>query len=168
MPRPDARRRRGNALIEFTLLGVPLLFITISIVAVSIDMWEFHNLAYSVEQTARYVTVHGATCTQNTNSCTITVGNVATYFKTQALALDPTQVIVKITDGSGTTTCNPVNSCTGSATQFPNPANNSVGSDVTIKATYILKNPVVLFWPPDIDAPADFTVGATSRQRIIF
>ena len=168
MLRPDARHRRGNALIEFTLLGVPLLFITISIVAVSIDMWEFHNLAYSVEQTARYVTVHGATCTQNTNSCTITVGNVATYFKTQALALDPTQVIVMITDGSGTTTCNPVNSCTGSATQFPNPANNSVGSDVTIKATYILKNPVVLFWPPNIDTPADFTVGATSRQRIIF
>ena len=168
MLRPDARHRRGNALIEFTLLGVPLLFITISIVAVSIDMWEFHNLAYSVEQTARYVTVHGATCTQNTNSCTITVGNVATYFKTQALALDPTQVIVTITDGSGTTTCNPVNSCTGSATQFPNPANNSVGSDVTIKATYILKNPVVLFWPPDIDSPSDFTVGATSRQRIIF
>ena len=108
MLRPDARHRRGNALIEFTLLGVPLLFITISIVAVSIDMWEFHNLAYSVEQTARYVTVHGATCTQNTNSCTITVGNVATYFKTQALALDPTQVIVMITDGSGTTTASSI------------------------------------------------------------
>ena len=50
-------KRRGNSLIEFTLLGVPLLFIVISIVAVSIDMWEFHNLAYASELTARYISM---------------------------------------------------------------------------------------------------------------
>lgn len=161
-------RRAGNALIEFTLLGIPLLFTTTSIVAVSIDMWEYHCLAYASEATARYITMHGATCSQNSNSCTITVGNVATYFKSQALALDPAQVIVNITDGSGTTTCNPANSCTASATRFPNAGYNSIGSDVTVKATYILKNPIAMFWPPNFDPPADFTVGATSRQRILF
>ena len=160
--------RKGNALIEFTLLGIPLMFITISIVSVSIDMWEFHNLSYAVQATARYVTMHGETCTKNGNSCTINVGNVATYFKGQALALDPTQVIVKLTDSSGTTTCNPVNNCTSSATQFPASGGNSVGSDVTVKATYVLRNPIALFWPPNEDSPSVFTVGATSRQRVLF
>lgn len=166
------RGRAGNTLIEFTLLGIPLMFITISIVAVSIDMWEFHNLAYASEATSRYVTLHGATCSATTatatNNCTITVGAVASYFKAQALALNSDQVIVNLTDGSGTTTCNPVNSCTSSTTQFPNPLYNSVGSDITVKATYTLVNPIVLFWPPNTDPAGAFTVAATSRQRIVF
>ena len=168
MRQPEARHRNGNALIEFTLLGIPIIFITISIVSVSINMWEFHNLSYAVQATARYVTLHGDTCTRYGNSCVITVGNVATYFKGQALALDPTQVIVKLTDSSGTTTCNPVNNCTSSATQFPASSGNAVGSNVTVKATYVLRNPIALFWPPDEDLPSVFTVGATSRQRILF
>jgi Flp pilus assembly protein TadG len=161
-------RERGNALIEFSLLGIPLLFMTIGIVAISLDMWEFHNLAYATEMTARYVSLHGATCAQSPNACTIRVRDVAAYFSAQALALDPGQVIVTLTDGSGTTTCSPLSTCTATATQFPNAANNSVGSDVTIKASYILKNPIALFWPPDVDVAHDFTVAATSRQRILF
>lgn len=161
-------RRRGNALIEFTLLGIPLTFMTISIVAISIDMWEFHNLAFATEATARYVTLHGATCAANSNSCTITVGNVATFFEGAGLALSSGSVIVTLTDGSGTTTCNPVSTCASSSTQFPNASYNSVGNDVTVSATYVLKNPVAIFWPPDSDPPHDFTVGAKSRQRILF
>ena len=163
-----ANGRRGNALIEFTLLGIPLTFMTISIVAISIDMWEFHNLAFATEATARYVTLHGATCTANSNSCTITVGNVATFFIGAGMALSSGSVILKMTDGSGTTTCNPASSCTGTSTQFPNASYNAVGNDVTISATYILKNPVAIFWPPSSDPPNDFTVGAKSRQRILF
>src|SRR5438067_1963065 len=100
MSESGKRRRAGNTLIEFTLLGIPLMFITISIVAVSIDMWEFHNLAYASEATSRYITLHGATCSAttatSTNSCTITVGTVASYFKSQALALNADQVTVKL------------------------------------------------------------------------
>jgi Flp pilus assembly protein TadG len=162
------RARRGNALIEFTLLGIPIIFISLSIVSVSLDMWQFHSLAYSTEMTARYATVHGATCTANTNSCTITIGNMATYYASQALALDPAQVIVNFTDGSGTTTCNPVNSCNSNATQFPKAAYNSIGMDVKVVATYTLKNPFAMFWPPNSDPASAFSVSATSRQRIGF
>lgn len=160
--------RRGSALIEFTLLGIPILFTAISIVAVSIDMWEFHSLAYSTEATARYATTHGATCTANSNSCTITIGTLATFYSSQAIALDPAQVIVKFTDSSGTVTCNPVNTCYSNSTQFPAALYNSIGMDVKVTATYILKNPVTMFWPPNADPANDFTVGATSRQRILF
>jgi Flp pilus assembly protein TadG len=168
MRRRTKTARNGNSLIEFTLLGIPLLFMTLSIVEISIDMWEFHNLAFVTEATCRYTTMHGATCSQNGNSCTITVGSVATFFQNEAMALSPSAVVVNLTDGSGTTTCNPVNSCTSSATQFPNSSYNSVGSNVTISATYVLKNPVAIFWPPYADPPHDFNVGATSTQRIVF
>lgn len=159
---------RGNALIEFTLLGVPLLFMTIGIVAVSLDMWEYHNLAYSTEATARYIIVHGASCSANSNSCTIRVKDVSAFFESQSMALNRSQVIVTLTDGSGATTCNPVTACDTNTAQFPNATYNSVGSDVTVKATYILKNPLAMYWPPNRDPANDFTVGATSRQRILF
>jgi Flp pilus assembly protein TadG len=160
--------RSGQSMIEFTLLGIPMLFITISVVGMSIDMWEFHTLAYATEMTARMVSVHGATCAANGNTCTIKVGDVAKFFATQSIALNPSSVVVTMTDGSGSTTCNPVNNCNTNTTQFPAASANSVGSDVTITATYTLKNPFAMYWPPDTDASHDYTGGAKSRQRIVF
>ncbi len=146
-----------------------MVFVTISVVYVSLAMWQFHSLAYASEMTARYVSVHGATCAANGNTCTITVGNVATFFTSQAMALDASKVIVKMKDSSGTTTtCNPVNSCNSTSTQFPAASSNSVGSDITITATYGVKSPLAMFWPPDIDWAHDYTLGAQSRQRIMF
>ena len=160
--------RRGNTLIEFTLLGIPMIFIMVSVVSVSIDMWQFLDLPYCVEETARYVTTHGQGCSQNGSNCLITVGNVAAFFESQTAALDPSQVNVTLTDGSGSTNCNPVSACGASSAQFPNAGYNSPGSDVKVQATYVLKNPIAMFWPPDKDGSHDFTVGATSRQRIMF
>lgn len=163
-------RRRGNALIEFTLLGIPMIFILVSIVSVSVDMWEYQNLAWATDQTARYATMHGATCGQNGNSCTANVGTMANYFISAASALNSGSVAVSFTDGSGVATaCNPVNSCTANSTQFPGASYNSVGSDIKVTATYNLSNPIALFWPSGGSVAArSFTVGATSRQRIEF
>ena len=112
--------------------------------------------------------MHGATCSQNGNSCTITVGTIAKFFEAESQALNSGQAIMALTDGSGTTTCNPVSSCTSSSTQFPNASYNSVGSNITVKATYTLKNPFFMYWPPDSDVAHDFTVAATSQARILF
>lgn len=162
-------RRRGSAVLEFTLLGIPVVFLVTSVVSCSIDMWQFYTLSYAVEATARYVVVHGGSCSQNGNSCTITRGAVATFFEGQAPALDTAKVNITITDGSGSTNCNPVTSCTNSVVQFPAAANNSVGSDVTIKATYPLTNPIAMFWPGTSGMRgANFTVGATTTQRILY
>jgi Flp pilus assembly protein TadG len=168
MIRSNNRSRSGQALIEFTLLGIPMVFITISIVCMSIDMWQYQNLAYATETTARYVSTHGASCSQNGNTCTITTGNVATLFASQAMALAADSVNVTLTDSGGSTTCNPVNSCNTGAAQFPSAGHNTVGSDITITATYTLKSPFFMFWPPNTDPAHDFTVGAKSRQRIMF
>jgi Flp pilus assembly protein TadG len=163
-----ARNRRGDNLIEFTLLGIPMLFVTVSLVTVSLDMWEFHELPYACEMTARYAATHGAGCAQNGNTCTITVANMVTFFEGSNISLNANSVNVTLTDGSGATNCNPLSSCASNNSQFPNASYNSTGSDVTVAATYILKNPIIMFWPPNDDPAHDFTVGATSRQRIIF
>ena len=160
--------RRGDTLIEFTLVGIPLIFVAISLVTVSVDMWQFHDLPYSVDMTARYVTSHGQGCSQNGNTCMVTIGNIASYFASQSIALDPSLVNVTLTDGSGSTNCDPLNSCLSNASTFPNTNYNSPGQDITIHATYTLRNPIAMFWPPDRDSGHDFTVGATSRQGIVF
>jgi Flp pilus assembly protein TadG len=162
------RSRSGQSLVEFALMGIPMVFVTISVIYVSLGMWQFFSLAYASDMTARFVSVHGAGCAQNGNTCTITVGNVATFFATQAISLDTSRVTVKMTDGGGTTTCNPVSTCTSTGTAFPNASHYSVGSDITITATYGIRSPLAMFWPPDIDWAHDYTVGAQSRQRIMF
>ncbi len=162
-------KRRGNALIEFTLVGIPVIFLTISVFSISIDMWEFHELPYAVEMTARYAATHGQGCTQSGNTCSLTVGNMVTYFEAQNISLIPSLVNVTFTDGSGSTSCAPISTCAASATTFPHSGSNAPGQDIKVYATYTLKNPVALFWPPTQSAVwQDFTVSATSRQRILF
>src|SRR5438067_11232185 len=88
---------RGFALIEFTLIALPVIFLTISIVEASLAMWQYHSMDYAVELAARYVTLHGRGCTQNGNTCGITVGTVAKIIANQAPALDSSKLNVTLT-----------------------------------------------------------------------
>lgn len=161
--------RRGTALIEFTLLGIPMLCITTSVMCVALDAWQLWTLSYATDATARYVSMHGATCAANGNSCTITTGQVASYFENQAIALNSGVVNVTLTDGSGSTSCNPVSSCASGSTTFPAASANSVGSDITVQATYQLTNPITMFWGGSHDVNGNnYPVGAKSRVRIQF
>src|SRR5579863_5373707 len=95
--------RRGTAVIEFTLVGIPLIFLTISIIEASIAMWQYHSMMYANEIVARYAAMHGKGCTQNGNSCTITVGTVAKMIASQAPALDTSKLDVTLYTNSGNT-----------------------------------------------------------------
>jgi len=162
------RRRRGATMIEFVLLGIPAIFICTSIVTTSIDMWEFFTLNYAVAETARYASMHGVTCATSPNTCTIMQSDVATYFENAAIALVPASTTLKLTDSSGTTTCNPVTSCSTS-TQFPASSHNAVGANITIQASYTLLNPIFMFWPGAGSVSAsNITVSSASTQAILF
>ena len=157
--------QRGTALIEFAFVGVPMILITVSVVSIALEMWQYSSLSYATAATARYVTTHGASCTQNGNTCGITVGNVASYFANQAMGLSATRLTLTLTDGSGSTTCNPpYTSCESSTSAFPASSSNSVGSNITIMATYPVTNPVSMFWR----ASSTYNLGATSTQSIAF
>jgi Flp pilus assembly protein TadG len=161
--------RRGSALLEFTLVGIPILFVSTSVMAAGLNMWQFHNLAYATQMTARYAAMHGRTCTQNGNSCTVTVGNLAAYFEGQAMALDASKVNLKLQSLSETIQCNPLNTCASSTTVFPNASDNGVKFDIVLTAVYPVTNPIAMFWPGagSVNA-ATFNLYATSRQMIIF
>jgi Flp pilus assembly protein TadG len=162
-------RKRGFAMVEFTLIGIPLIFLTLSIIEASLAMWQYHSMVYAVDATTRYVTTHGRGCTQHGNTCSITVGTVATLLVNSAGALDSTKLNVTLTTASNTTPCNPVSTCMTSSTQFPAAADNGVNSDVTIAATYPISNPITFFLPGSApSATRTFTLGASSRQRINF
>ncbi len=164
-----SRGRRGATLIEFTLLGIPGLFVCTSVMTASVNMWQFFTMSYAVEQTTRYAALHGATCSSNGNTCTITRAQVAAFFEAQGFALSPASTTLKLTDGSGTITCNPVTSCPSSSSVFPAAGSNGVGSNITIAVTYTITNPMIMLWPAAGNrAGSHFTLGATSTQEILF
>ena len=163
------KNRRGSSLIEFIFLGIPVIFITMSIIEVSLAMWQFHSLSYTVDTATRYAVLHGRGCTQNGNTCWITVGNVATVLTSQAPALDSSKLNVTLYTHASTTTCNPISTCLSNATQFPNTTDNGLNLDIKIVASYPVYNPIPMFWPGTAGTPGNvFTLYATSRQRILF
>ena len=158
--------RRGTAAIEFAFVGVPMILVTISVVSIALEMWQYSSLSYATESTARYISMHGASCRQNGNTCGITVGDVATYFAGQAIGMGASQLTLTLTDGSGSTNCAPpYTSCETSSSAFPALTANNVGSDITVKATIPVTNPISMFWARDTSS---YNLGATSTQRIAF
>lgn len=156
-------------MLEFALLGVVVIFLTMSVFEGSLMMWQYHTLAEAVQVGARYISAHGVDCTENGNSCTITVGNVASYIAQQAVGLNPAVLNVTLTSASGSVPCDPLNSCNTSTTVFPPSSDNAVGSNVKVTATYTMNNPIVMFWPGvSTKSIGSLTLGATSTQRIMF
>ena len=162
-------RRKGQSLIEFSLIGIPLIFMITCVMTVAIDMWQYDNLVYSAQSTARYVAMHGRSCIQDATSCTLTVANVVSYFSSHALALDSSKANVTLQSASSSTVCNPLSSCAANTSQFPPASDNGVNFDVAVKVTYPVTNPIALFWPGSGTVRSSvFNLFGMSRQRIVF
>ena len=118
--RKNRRRSPGQALVEFTLVGIPIIFVLISIFEVSRGMWLYHTLAYSAKVGVRYASVHGINCIgsavnpklQNPNDCAVkmgpadTQGTVAYVIRQAAVGLDPTKTTITFIDSGIPVTCN--------------------------------------------------------------
>lgn len=144
-------QRRGNTLIEFTLVGIPLLFLLISIFEMSRGMWIYHTLAYAVKEGTRYAAVHGINCQTSPNTCTIAVRDVVAKIRDSGVGLLPGDLNVTLTTQSGAqVTCSPINaSCLTNANQWPPSSNgdNQVGKQITITATCPFRSMLAMFWP---------------------
>ena len=161
--------QRGIALIEFTIVGIPVIFLTTSIIDMSLESWNFHSMVYAIEVADRYACAHGKTCSKGGNTCTIKVQDVASMISHQALGLDPSSMNVILTTNSATTNCFPLNACFSNTTQFPSTTDNNVGLDIKISATYTMHNPVSMLWFGSAGTSiGSFTVGATTRQNIVY
>jgi Flp pilus assembly protein TadG len=145
---------RGNAMIEFTLVGIPLIFIVISIFEVSRGMWIYHTLAYATKDAARFAAVHGHNCVLAGAACPITVSGLAAHLKVAGVGLLPDQLNVTFSSTTRTITCSPLNQCNGNTNCFPAGADcttfdvgGALGSPVTISATYPFRSAISMFWP---------------------
>jgi Flp pilus assembly protein TadG len=144
-------RQRGSTLVEFTLVGIPLLFVFISVFEMSRGMWIYHTLAYAVKEGTRYAAVHGANCGNSPNSCTIAVRDVVGKIRDSGVGLPPGALNVTLTTQSGAqVVCSPISaSCLANASQWPPSSNgdNQVGKQITITATCPFRSALALFWP---------------------
>lgn len=178
----DMRKRRanqsGNSLLEFTFVGIPLIFTLISTFEISRGMWLYETLAHAVRGGVRYAIVHGLNCRVTPNGCQVHVSDVATVISNAGVGLLPDQMRItlmqngnyKYNSGSSVTltTC-----LSDTTTAFPNPNgedDDAPGLNVTIAATYPFQSAIVMFWPGgrSVGPFGTFNFGATSTERIEF
>jgi len=144
------RRQSGVAIVEFSLAGIGMIFLLICTFHLSFGMWNYHVLANATHELTRYLSVKGVNCTKPGNSCSVTVGAIATKTEALAIGVPSSALNVTLTTESGaTTTCNPISSCEGNTTVWPPHTNsdNAVGKKFTVTAMYHFQSPLLFFWP---------------------
>lgn len=165
-------RRRGSAIVEFCLAGLASVTLMISTVQMSLAMWNYHTLAYATHEANRYISVHGRSCSQGGNSCTTTIGTIATKFKTMAIGIPADVASLTFTSNSGTVyTCSTITSCLSDSTQWPPVAHmdNAPGRWTTVTASYTFHSAMVLVWPgAQSSRIGTITMPATSKILMQF
>lgn len=162
--------RRGNALIEFTLVGIPLIFVLISIFEISRAMWTYETLAHAVREGTRYAIVHGENCTIAPNACTITVGDVARRIRNAGVGLPVNQVEVTLTSTGGSVNCAPLATCLTNPSRWPETPSDIPGLYLTVSATLRFQSAVAMLWPGAGKGSqfGTFNLPASSREAIVF
>ena len=178
------RGRHGNTLIEFTLVGIPLVFVLISIFEISRGMWVYNTLAHAVREGVRYAIVNGPNCRSSSNWCvqptgstngSTTIGDVAIRIRTQGTGMDPNLLRLEMKWASNTQVSiiapeNTLAALTSNGTLFPPSTSVMRIDDVWITGKYPFRSALAMFWPGA--APVRFQpviwMSADSRDKIQF
>lgn len=166
------RGERGVAIVEFSMAGIGTIFLLICTFHLSFGMWNYHVIANTVHDTTRYLAVKGVNCTKPGNSCSVTIGTIATKIESLAIGVPSSGLNVTLTTDSGAvTTCSPITACEGNSTVWPPSSNsdNAIGKKITVTANYQFKSPLLFFWPGQ-NAQQFGTIyfPASSTQTIVF
>jgi hypothetical protein len=168
------RSERGNAVVEFTLVGIPLVFILISIFEISRGMWVYHTIAHAVKNANRFLIVKGENCIASGNSCGVTIGRIAQEIRDSGVGLDPAQLNVTLISLGDIRTCNPIQTCLANTTPWPTlttpaAAGSGRGQNITIQANIPFRSAIALFWPGAARTRFGvFNLGAASTEKIQF
>lgn len=165
-------RQRGSTMLEFVFAGIPAIFMMISIAEVGRGMWEYHTLARAVDAGAHLAAIRGQGCTTGTNTCSISLGTLASAIQSEAVGLPANYLNVQFTTNSGAvTTCDPLSNCTSNATTWPPSSNsdNVAGNTVTVSAQFTFRSALAMVWPHAGTVNfGTYTFGASSTQLILF
>ena len=172
--------RRGNALIEFTLVGIPLMFVLFSIFEVARGMWHYTTLRHAVDEATRFAIVHGDNCSSSSQSCSITVSQVAARFTWAGAGLDPTKVQLELRAGCAaglrhdSGPCASVKTGTLQALLSDSAVWPDFGSpgfeSLEVLGTYEMETPFAMFWPGagSMQSAPSFSLSAVSREMVQF
>lgn len=178
-------KERGSQTLEFTLIGLPLVFLLFSIANMCFAMMTMHTMQEAVEQGARFVSTRGSTCSSGTNTCSATVQQIAGVVSSSSPGIAASNLSLTLIPASGSAnqiSCNPISVCLSScstgcngsrATVWPTTtsSDNSPGKDVILSADVTnLPTPMFMFWTMNNNAPkiGQTSFHAYSRQRLMF
>ena len=166
--RPDGSRR-GNSMLEFTLVGIPILFVLIGIFEIARGMWAYHTLVFAVKEAARYSIVHGQNCTTAPNACGVTLGQIASRFRDTGVGLAADQCNLTFTAVNGSINCR-LDQCLAMTGVWPTAPGNAAGQDIQISAVYTFRSAVAMVWPGarTVGTFAAVNFPATAREPIQF
>jgi Flp pilus assembly protein TadG len=163
------RVSRGSTVLEFALAGIPMMIAFVSIVQMGLTMWTYQTLAYGAKELNRYIAVHGTHCGSGSNSCKLTVGNVATAAETFAIGLNPDTLNLTLTSPGTSYSCNPVSSCTSNTNPWPPAADSTVGTALQVKLQYLVSPGFTMVWGGSkATTYGSYNLGAYSKQRVLF
>jgi Flp pilus assembly protein TadG len=142
--------RRGTAMLEFVLSGIPMIFVWIGIVQMSIGMWHYVVMQHAVKTAGNYLAHHGSSYVAAGNTAS-TIQDAANVLSTAAIGIPASEVSITwkatpITGSAVTTTC-VLSACKTDATQWPPASASFPGSVVEIKADYVYKTSLAMFVP---------------------
>lgn len=149
MSRGRRRRSRGNTLLEFTLVGIPMIFVLISTFEIARGMWLYHTLAHAIKCGTRYTIVHGQNCTLAANACPVTISQIAGVIQTAGIGLPPESLALTFTPAKGAVTNCKLSDCIAdyTAVYWPPPSANGVGNQVKITGVVPFQSILIMFWP---------------------
>ena len=130
-------------------MGIPMLFLWVSILEMARGMWQYHTIQYACKMTAAYASVHGATCA-SPNNCLVNMSNVVNRFQTNAVGVSMANVALTLTSKSGSVTCTQVSTCSSNSswsTTWPPTSDNAVGNSIKVRADYTFSTALSMFWP---------------------
>lgn len=168
MTKSSRLNQKGSAMLEFTLVAIPLIFVLISTFEIARGMWIYGTVANAVKEGTRFAIVKGSDCATAPNACSAKISDLATRIKAMGTGLT-SELTLSFTSDSGTTTCQ-LNDCLTNNTVWPPAGDNAKGQAIQIAGQYPFRSAIVLFWP---GAGRGFQAGAvnlsaTSQEVIQF
>jgi hypothetical protein len=151
--------RRGNTIIEFTMVGIPVLFLLISVFEMSRGMWMYHTLGSAVREGVRYAVTHGNSCNIYPNGCVVRISDIAARIRGYAIGFTPAQIEnLTFTSATRTITCATLADCLtgeGAGSSYwpagPPGAVIDIGgnkrSPLEIRADFRFESSIAMFWP---------------------
>ena len=137
-------------MIEFVLTGIPILFIWLGTVQMSVAMFRYAGLQFGTKATLDYITLHGSGYVGSTGT-PLTIADFANYARSQALFYDPTELTATFgaggSGGTNTTVQCRLDNCMSNTTTWPPTSANTPGTAVSLKLDFTTKWGIGMYTP---------------------